>query len=156
MQGRTAFSGPPHVNPFGPIRVSFHYCFLRDCSRGPRPSFGTNLRIFSHRSIPGLHELFQALRRWVLTARLYHLFLSVSAHARHMMQAPFVTLSLSRSRNKFFLLSAMPLLWCEFGEFSIRSTFYPLYDILLYSYHLSAWYCIDIVRRNFISVTHGS
>ena len=26
----------------------------------------------------------------------------------------------------------------------------------LYSHHLSAWYCIDIVRRNSVLVTHGS
>ena len=29
-------------------------------------------------------------------------------------------------------------------------------DILLYSHHLPAWYCIDIVRRNSVLVTHGS
>ena len=31
-----------------------------------------------------------------------------------------------------------------------------LTGIFLYSHHLSAWYCIDIVGRNFVSVTHGS
>ena len=32
----------------------------------------------------------------------------------------------------------------------------PLIDIFLYSHQLSAWYCIDIVRRNSVLVTHGS
>ena len=31
----------------------------------------------------------------------------------------------------------------------------PLIDIFLYSHHLSAWYCVDIVRRNSVLVTHG-
>ena len=46
-------------------------------------------------------------------------------------------------------------MWCKFGEFSIRSTNNPLIDLFLYSHHLSAWYCIDIVRRNSVLVTHG-
>ena len=29
-------------------------------------------------------------------------------------------------------------------------------DILLYSHHLPAWYCIDIVRRNSVLITCGS
>ena len=29
-------------------------------------------------------------------------------------------------------------------------------DILLYSHHLPAWYCIDTVRRNSVLVTCGS
>ena len=29
-------------------------------------------------------------------------------------------------------------------------------DIFLYSHHLSAWYGINIVRRNSVSVTNGS
>ena len=32
----------------------------------------------------------------------------------------------------------------------------PLIDNFLYSHQLSAWYCIDIVRRNSVLVTHGS
>ena len=35
-------------------------------------------------------------------------------------------------------------------------TNYPQIDIFLYSHHLSDWYCIDIVRRNSVLVTHGS
>ena len=33
---------------------------------------------------------------------------------------------------------------------------YPMVDILLYSHHLPAWYCINIVRRNSVLVTCGS
>ena len=32
----------------------------------------------------------------------------------------------------------------------------PIIDIFLYSHHLSAWYCIDVARRNSVLVTHGS
>ena len=32
----------------------------------------------------------------------------------------------------------------------------PLIDIFLNSHHLSGWYCIDIVRRSSVLVTHGS
>ena len=43
------------------------------------------------------------------------------------------------------------------GRFGIESTNnFPLSDIFLYFYHLPAWYCIDIVRRIFFLVTHGS
>ena len=34
--------------------------------------------------------------------------------------------------------------------------YYPLVNIFLYSHHLSAWYCFDMVRRNFVLITHGS
>ena len=44
----------------------------------------------------------------------------------------------------------------KFGEFGIRSTNNNLIEILLYSHHFYAWYCIDIVRRNSLLVTHGS
>ena len=40
-------------------------------------------------------------------------------------------------------------------EFSIESTKNPLFNICLYSHLLSAWFCIDIVRRNSILVTHA-
>ena len=45
---------------------------------------------------------------------------------------------------------------CWFGEFGIRSIRNPIIDIFLYSYHLSALYCIDTVRRNSVLVTHGN
>ena len=35
-------------------------------------------------------------------------------------------------------------------------TYYPQIDVFLYSHHLSGQYCIDIVRRNSVLVTHGS
>ena len=44
----------------------------------------------------------------------------------------------------------------QFREFSIWSTNYPQINIFLYSHYLSAWYCIDTVRRNSVFVTHGS
>ena len=43
-----------------------------------------------------------------------------------------------------------------FWEFGFGSTYNPVIDIFLNSQHLSAWYCIDIARRNFVLVTHGS
>ena len=45
---------------------------------------------------------------------------------------------------------------CGVGEFGIGSTYNLLIDIFLHSHHLSAWYYIDIVRRNSVLVTHGS
>ena len=45
---------------------------------------------------------------------------------------------------------------CWFGEFGIRSIRNPIIDFFLYSHHLSALYCIDIVRRNSVLVTHGN
>ena len=43
---------------------------------------------------------------------------------------------------------------CWFGEFGIRSIRNPIIDFFLYSHHLSALYCIDIVMRNSVLVTH--
>ena len=45
---------------------------------------------------------------------------------------------------------------CYFGEFGIRSISYSIIDIFPHSHHLSVWYCIDIVRRNSVLVTHES
>ena len=50
----------------------------------------------------------------------------------------------------------IPKVSYQFGEFGIRSINNPLIDILLYSHHFYAWYCIDIVRRNSLLVTHVS
>ena len=47
-------------------------------------------------------------------------------------------------------------LWCCFGEFGNGSAYNSLAYNILYSLHLSAWYCLDIVRRNSLLVTHGS
>ena len=35
------------------------------------------------------------------------------------------------------------------GESGIGSTYNPLIDIFIYSHHLSAWYCIDIIKEKF-------
>ena len=52
---------------------------------------------------------------------------------------------------------ARPEEHCYLEEFVSESTNNdPLIDISLYSHHLSAWYCIDIVRHNSFLVTHGS
>ena len=40
-------------------------------------------------------------------------------------------------------------------EFGIGSTDNPLIDNLLYSHHFYAWYCTDIIRRNYLLITHG-
>ena len=46
----------------------------------------------------------------------------------------------------FSLLSAISLSLCLFQEFGSGSANHALIDIFLYSHHLSAWYCIDIIR----------
>ena len=61
-----------------------------------------------------------------------------------------------RSNLSLSLLLIIQILWCKFREFSIGLTKYPQIDIFLYSNHSSGWYCIDIVRRNSVLVTHGS
>ena len=45
----------------------------------------------------------------------------------------------------------MMLVW----RIGVGSTNNPLIYIFLYSHNLLAWYCIDIVRRNSVLVTHG-
>ena len=46
----------------------------------------------------------------------------------------------------FSLLSAISLSLCLFWEFGSGSANHALIYIFLYSHHLSAWYCIDIIR----------
>ena len=53
------------------------------------------------------------------------------------------------------LLTICHIILMMFREFGIGST-NPMIDILLYSHHLPAWYCIDIVRRNSVLITCGS
>ena len=43
---------------------------------------------------------------------------------------------------------------CKFQEFGNRSANNPLIDFFGCYPHLSAWYCIDNVRRNFLLVTN--
>ena len=52
--------------------------------------------------------------------------------------------------SKFSLLSAHN----SYNVMSIRSTYYPLFDIFLYSHHFSALYCINIARRNYVFITN--
>ena len=42
----------------------------------------------------------------------------------------------------------------SYNVMSIRSTYYPLFDIFLYSHHFSALYCINIARRNYVFITN--
>ena len=67
-----------------------------------------------------------------------------------------LTLSSLRYHYLFSFLSAISFSLCLFREFGTGSTNHALIDIFLYSHHLSVWYCIDIVRRNSLLVTHGS
>ena len=48
------------------------------------------------------------------------------------------------------------ILWCYSREFGNGSTNNPLFDIILYFHHSSAWYCTDILRKNSVLVTYGS
>ena len=50
---------------------------------------------------------------------------------------------------------SMPLLLFHDREFGFGSSNNPLIGICIYSHHLSALYCIDIVRRNSVLVTYG-
>ena len=56
------------------------------------------------------------------------------------------------------LINNLPcFLLYRFREFGIRLTNYPLIDVLIfYSHHLPASYCISLVRRNSVLVTHGN
>ena len=46
------------------------------------------------------------------------------------------------------------MMWVR--EIGIGSIENPLIDIFRYSHHLSAWHCIEIVRRNTVLVIHRS
>ena len=63
--------------------------------------------------------------------------------------------SCPKSVNPVSLLSSIQFIFCDFGEFGLGSTYTPLLNILLYSHHLSAWYCIDVVKRNYVLVSYG-
>ena len=54
------------------------------------------------------------------------------------------------------LISNSPycLLYNSFNVMHITSTYYPLFDIFLYSHHFSALYCINIARRNYVFITN--
>ena len=67
-----------------------------------------------------------------------------------------LTLSLSRYHYLFSLLSVISFSLRLFQEFGSGSTNHALIDIFLYSHHLFACCCIDIIRRNSVLVTHKS
>ena len=71
---------------------------------------------------------------------------------------PLISFHLSFLRPYYYLslLSAIQYLWWWFEEFGIGSTNNPLIDSSLYSRHFSVWYCLDIVSRNSVLVTHAS
>ena len=54
-----------------------------------------------------------------------------------------------------FVRSATQFLCCWFRKFDIESTNNSQIDIFLYSHRSSAWYCIDIVWRNYASITRS-
>ena len=54
-----------------------------------------------------------------------------------------------------FVRSATQFLCCWFRKFDIESTNNSQIDIFLYSHCSSAWYCIDIVWRNYASITRS-
>ena len=67
-----------------------------------------------------------------------------------------VTPSVVRSDFLLILLTICPkFLWHKFGEIGVGLTDYLLIVNSLHSPHLSAWYCIEIVRRNSVLVTHS-
>ena len=76
-------------------------------------------------------------------------------HKTHVTWLYSLTLSLPRSLYQFSLLSAiefvMMLVWRIW--FSPNN---PEKKIFCDSPHLSAWYCIDILRRYSLIITHGS
>ena len=68
-------------------------------------------------------------------------------------------LCLTLQLPRFHYFSLLTTKWFSlswFGEFGIRLNSSPINDIFLYYHHLSAWYCIYIVGRNSVLVTHGS
>lgn len=63
-----------------------------------------------------------------------------------------LTFSLLRSHS-ISLLSAMEFLRCYFGKFDVGSIKNPLFDLFLFFLSsLAAWYCLDVLRRNSVSV----
>ena len=70
---------------------------------------------------------------------------------RNILKALIVTSSLPRSINNS--LSCLPyrFLWSQLAKLGSGLTKNTPIDIFLNCYHLSAWYCIDIVRRNSVT-----
>ena len=57
---------------------------------------------------------------------------------------------------KLYSQSATQFLWRWFGEFGIGFATNPHIENFLFSHHLSAWYSIGIVRKNYVLVPLGS
>ena len=85
----------------------------------------------------------------------YSYFSSTEAHCRAHPMFYWTLKFLSKISLVILLTVWHAFLWCQFGEFGIGSTNNPPIDVFLYSHHYYAWYCIDIVRRNSLLVTHG-
>lgn len=66
-----------------------------------------------------------------------------------------LTLLLPRSHEWFSFLLAIQFLCRWLGEFGMGSADNPELIFLLYSHHLSAWFCADILERNSVFVTLG-
>ena len=67
-----------------------------------------------------------------------------------------LTLSVPRYHYLFSLLAAISFSLCMLRKFGSRPTNHAFVDIFRYSHHLSDGYCICIIRRNSVSVTHVS
>ena len=69
---------------------------------------------------------------------------------KHGSSLPPLSSFISLSSTIFHIILTMWVWRMEFVKISL------FIDIFLYSHHLSAWFSIDIVRRNSVSVIHGS
>ena len=68
---------------------------------------------------------------------------------------PYLAKFMELSLYFLFVRSATQFLCCWFRKFDIESTNNSQIDIFLYSHCSSAWYCIDIVWRNYASITRS-
>ena len=68
---------------------------------------------------------------------------------------PYLAKFMELSLNFLFVRSATQFLCCWFRKFDIESTNNSQIDIFLYFHCSSAWYCIDIVWRNYASITRS-
>ena len=92
---------------------------------------------------------------------MFSLSLSLSLHfslslSVSLLEVQSVTFQLLKSHEQFLLLSAIRFVFFISKKMVIESPYNPLINIFVYSYLLTAWYCIDIVSKNSVLVTHGS
>ena len=116
--------------------------WLKACDFYPRCLTFTNFRPVSHLSFDLRISLF------------FSLFLCRGCFKK--VSPTFRFTSKSFHSQNLELVSALQLSFYYLEEFCIGSNINPLIDVLLYSHHLSPWYCIDIVRRNSVLVIPGS